>query len=240
MIYINHERKAIFIHIPKTGGSYIGPTLTKYYGFISYLKLIALGRPDHDEVCKTSVCSSVLTGNYLYDNSLFNKTIGLLEYCSTSDYFNSKMNMNEEKWATYTKFCFIRNPYSRVVSGWRHFNTILNKNQTVFEYLSNPDVSDIEYGHIFMSQRRHIQDKSGHGDGICGVDIIGRFEHLEDDLRVILQTIGFQHIVHPVQKVNVSNTSGSDDVSMEIRTIKLVNQLFADDFNAFHYQMISI
>lgn len=234
MIYINHTKKAIFIHIPKTGGSYIGPTLAKYYGFTSYLKLIAFRRPDHDDVCRTADFPCILTGNHLYDNSLFNRSIGILEYCSTSDYFNSKMNMDAEKWATYTKFCFIRNPYSRFVSGWRHFNKILNKNKSMYDYSINTNVSDIEYGHIFMSQKKHIQTK----DGQCGVNIIGRFEHLEDDLREILGLLGFKQILHQVHKVNVSNNTGTDDVTLEIRTIRKVNELFRDDFDAFHYLLI--
>jgi hypothetical protein len=63
MIYINHDVKAIFIHIPKTGGTYIGPTLEKYYGFKSYLKLLQNRRPDHNNVCKSSLFRKVLTGN---------------------------------------------------------------------------------------------------------------------------------------------------------------------------------
>ena len=236
MIYINHEKKAIFIHIPKTGGSYIGPTLAKHYGFTSYLNLIAFRRPDHDELCKTDSYSTTLTGITTYDHSLFNKTIGLLEYCSTSEYFNEKMNMDPDKWKSYTKFCFIRNPYSRVVSGWRHFNAILYKNMPLYEYLHDTNISDIEYGHIYMSQKKHIQNQDGH----CGVDIIGRFEHLEEDLREILNTLGFDRIVHKVRKVNVSNHSGSDDVHMDIRTIQIVNKLFKDDFDTFHYQMINL
>ena len=239
MIYINHEKKAIFIHIPKTGGSYIGPTLVKYYGFISYLPLIHCRRPDHEEVCKTKYYRKVLTGKDKYDNSFFNKTLGLLVYCKTSDYLNKEMNMNKEKWDSYTKFCFVRNPYDRALSGWKHFNIILHLNTTFVDYINKPNIvnniSDIEYGHIFMSQKRQIEDFNG----LCGVDIIGRFEYLEEDLRYILIQLGFQQIVHPIQKVNVSNEEGAEDIIFERKTIRKLNELFADDLEMFHYQKIN-
>ena len=93
MIYINHEKKAIFIHIPKTGGSYIGPTLVRYYGFKSYLAVINTRRPDHNNICKSTQFKKILTNNPLYDNSFLNKTIGILLYCKTSDYFNKYDNL---------------------------------------------------------------------------------------------------------------------------------------------------
>lgn len=240
MIYINHEVKAIFIHIPKTGGTYIGPTLEKYYGFTSYLSLITGRRPDHNTICKSRLFRPVLTGNHLYDSSFFNKVVGLLVYCKTSDYLNREMNMNEEKWKTYTKFCFIRNPYDRALSGWKHFNIVLKLNIDFFNYLNKSNlinsVSDIEYGHIFMSQKRQIEDINGE----CGVDIIGRFEYLEDDLRSILNYLGFNKIIHPIKKLNVSNESGAEDIILERKAVKKLNELFLDDFEMFHYQKMYV
>lgn len=234
MIYINHEKKAIFIHIPKTGGSYIGPTLVKYYGFTSFLSILNNKRPDHDIICKTKYFKKVSTNNHIYDNSFFNKMVGILLYCKTSDYLNEQMNMNTQKWREYTKFCFVRNPYDRVISGWKHFNIIFNRNSNdLHHYLAHfniQNISNIEYGHIFMSQKRQIQDEFGN----CGVDLIGRFEYLENDFCHILNKIGFNNICHVEKKENVSSNKNIY-LNINKNTVKIINELFKDDFESFHY-----
>jgi len=238
MIYINHDKQAIFIHIPKTGGTYIGPTLVKYYGFKSYLPLINKRRPDHHSFCKTSCFKNVKTGNPKYDNSFFNKLVGMLAYSKSSSFLNIKMNMDENKWKIYKKFCFIRNPYSRTLSGWKHCDIILNLNSVFYSYLCKNKyyVSDIEFGHIFMTQFNQIKDI----DGSCGVDLIGKFESLEDDFQIILNEIGFDKILHVPKKENVSNKSGAENIVFEKKTIQKINELFFEDFELFHYKKIIV
>ena len=238
MIYINHNKKAIFIHIPKTGGSYIGPTLVRYYGFTSFLPLINGRRPDHNHICKTHYFKQINTGIKQYDNSFFNKLVGILVYCKTSSFFNSVMKMDEEKWKSYTKFCFIRNPYERALSGWKHINIILNKKMLFYDYISQDKflISDIEYGHVFMDQKTQIQDEQG----TCGVDYIGRFEYLEDDFQYILKQIGFTKILHKPEKVNVSNEEGTANIALDNLTVIKLNEIFFNDFSLFHYKALEI
>jgi hypothetical protein len=240
MIYINHAKKAIYIHIPKTAGTYIGKMLVTHYGFISYLDMLLNKRKDHDIFCKSYRYKKVLTNNTLYDNSYFNKYAGLLTYCKTSKDINKALNMDEEKWETYFKFCFIRNPYDRALSGWKHFDTVFELKGDFYNYISRHPiedaVSDIEYGHIFMSQKRQIEDV----DGTCGVDAIGKFETLEEDFVKILQKMGFHRVLHIPKKINVSNKDNAETILLETKTIKRLNELFEDDLQCFHYKKLNV
>jgi hypothetical protein len=85
-----------------------------------------------------------------------------------------------------------------------------------------------------MSQKTQMQDV----DGSCGVDLIGRFENLEDDFVSILHHIGFSKIVHTPKKENVSNKMGSENYVFEKIVIQKLNALFADDLSLFHYKKI--
>jgi hypothetical protein len=87
-----------------------------------------------------------------------------------------------------------------------------------------------------MSQKQQIQEL----DGTCGIDLIGKFENLEEDFRFILNDIGFDNIIHIPKKVNVSNEDGSDTILLERKTVQKLNELFKDDLELFHYTKINV
>jgi hypothetical protein len=236
MIYINHDKKALFLHIPKTAGSYVAKQLVEFYGFTIYKDILHKKRPDHDLVCKTSQFKHPSIPVKPYDNKFFNKLLGILVYCRTSDHINRMCNMDEEKWNSYTKFCFIRNPYDRAISAWSHINLNFKTGIPFNAYLAQDPtiVSDIEYGHIFMSQKRHMQNT----DGTCGVDLIGRFEYLEEDFINILKTLGFDEIKHTPKKINFTKKYSDGKITLNLDAIRKINKLFPDDLNSFHYKTI--
>jgi hypothetical protein len=218
MCSINHDKKSIFIHIPKNGGSYIAEILSRYYGFTNYY----LQRPDHKKFCLTQKNDTSVDKHE-------NKFHGTLIYYKTSSYINYLINMDEEKWNSYTIFTFVRNPFDRMVSGWNY----INKYNIPFEryiHLHYNQVNSYDYWHTFMSQTRHLIDI----DGKINIHFIGKVETLEDDLKKILNNIGFQNIVHTPY---IKNKKLHENYQTYYTNQSLYNKVFSlmeQDFKNFY------
>jgi len=243
MCSINHEKKAIFIHIPKTAGSYLAEVLQKNYGFTNYY----LQRPDHKQFCFQ---------NYI-DNSVKyheNKIHGTIVYYKTSKHLNRIMGMNDEKWNTYHKFCFVRNPFDRTVSGWNYCNNRSKYNIDFDKFINfDFDTNSFDYWHTFMPQYRHIVNEKGENF----IDFIGYFENIEEDLKVVLNKLNLKITHKPFIKnkskhdnylkyymkdnsVN-ADKNNAKDVDLKVNNsnneelIEKVIKICNEDFNNFNY-----
>jgi hypothetical protein len=218
MCSINHNKKALFIHIPKNGGSYISNILEKYYGFKSYY----LHRPDHKLFCG------------LYDESVDkheNKIHGTLMYYKTSAYLNKLMKMDEEKWNTYFIFTFLRNPYDRIVSGWNY----INKYNISFNKYLNIGINSncYDYWHVFMPQARHLIGNNGK----ININYFGKFENIEQDLDIILKKIEINYIIHvPYLKNEKKHKNYKTYYDQE--SLNKVNELMKEDFELLNFTKI--
>ena len=222
MCSINHDLKTVFIHVHKTGGTYLSYMLHKYYGFKNYY----LRRPDHDTFCQ----NKKKTTKYInYEN----RVIGVLKYYKTSSHLNKKMNMTPQKWNSYYKFCFIRNPYDKIVSAWNH----VNRFKIPFNnYLNLINIcNDVEYMHMFMPQVKNIVNEKG----LIDINFIGKFENLEEDFQTILKNIGIKNIIHDVKKQMNKREHLDFYKYYDQDTLNKVNFLLLEDFKKLNYPMIT-
>lgn len=223
MCSINHDKKVAFFHIMKNCGIFIRENLKKYYDFENFLCV----RDDHITFSKTNVelnKKKQLT---------FCSNMGVFQYYSTSKLITDMMDMDENSWKTYYKFCFCRNPYDRVVSAYNYIMETERLNIDFDKYLLMKDiVTENEYSHVFLPQKAHVIDS----DGNCVMNFIGRFENFEEDFEKILNTIGINEIIHDRKPKN-KREHGNYKKYYTNDILKIVNEMFKEDFEFFNYKM---
>ncbi len=229
MIAINDELEAIYVHIPKNGGTYVKNVLEHCYNF----KLILFNDLGSESNSRD------FASYHIKQNG------GLVKYILKLLINNESLNgLTLEKWNKYTKFTCIRNPYDRFVSSWNYlrYNKMKGKNipfkmsLTNF-FLNKHSINNYAYMHGFISQYDNITDSNGN---IC-IDYVCNFENFNEELINMLFTLGIKEIKHgDLIKDNIILNESKDKKPYteyyDNLLVSYINQYFSNDFKYFEFK----
>ena len=232
MCSIHHELKAIYIQIPKTGGSYIHNVLRDCYNFQTY----RYTRKDHKEYVGEDAVKDDERGCSKIYGFVNTRKTGILHYFKTSSELYQLSGITEEQWNTYTKFTFIRNPYDKFISAWKFIDKVKPINQSLLEFLQSKEQCDNSvYSHSFIPQSVHLMDERGE----IHMDYFGRFENLNEDLIYILRKLGVPKITHHnLLLENIKfNQSSKKNYALHYtnETLEQINKCFDIDFSILNF-----
>jgi hypothetical protein len=138
--------------------------------------------------------------------------------------------------ASYFKFCFVRNPWERLVSYYQYFKPDKNfkliwvtgawENRLSFTGFVE---SLLTRSYPFLHQRHFALGKNG----VAPMDYVGRYETLEDDWRQICAKL---NIEAALPWVNRSRRRFPYQIFYNDRTRKIVAEVFAKDVRLADYR----
>jgi hypothetical protein len=216
---ISHQYKCIFIHIPKTAGTSIEQKL----GHFQELKR---GVQDHRSISEIEPVSLVdLTRACVgLDPSSLIRLLKKLLKDNLTNY--------SQRYDTYFKFSFVRNPWARVFSWYknvmrdehhkRRFG--VNEHCTFKEFITN----HLDQGEL-KPQLHWLIDKKGN----MPFDFIGRFENLANDFSYVADKIGLKNKTLP-KLVSGDGKSYTDVYEPEM--IDIVSKKYKDEIDLFKFE----
>ena len=164
-----------------------------------------------------------------------------------------KATQYAEHFDHYFKFTFVRNPYDRLYSGYMQ-DRFAAANYAEWTEVKKP-IFDVIGDDFNRYVREYVAAQSGEhawdyvcfwpmaafatDDGKFCIDWFGRAETVDADLAVLSQKLGMP--IHKEKDMNVRvKATGQLKylAQFERSTVELVNELYANDFDLFGYQML--
>ena len=110
------------------------------------------------------------------------------------DYRIPKDMVNNLLWEKYFVFCFVRNPFERLVSLYKYHTSDVYCWQNGVLYLENPNLQNMEFEDYFYTYRHSPELQAQinyihHKYSPYPIDYIGRFEDLIEDFNVLIRSI---------------------------------------------------
>jgi hypothetical protein len=249
MIYINHELKALYFHIPKCGGTNIKRLLTNKYGFICIPDIYnKKRRPDHQRE---------FAGND-YNLDLPNLSVtsirkkGVLRYFIDNKETNELLGLDDEKWSSYFKFTFIRDPYKKFLSAFKYLKLNHNTVPTHCEQYCYANlraffdfrtmINNYGYFHSYITQNDHLMDTKLQ----VNMNFLGNIDNYDSDMAAIFKIIGIDSSL-PVNNIDENGEPFIHNLNIDYKketfyeaynqeTLDLVTEAVSIDFDLLGFQ----
>lgn len=226
---------SLFIHIPKTAGMTIYTSvldLDRSFGWF-------LGDPTKKgsdvELKKMKTSRGVMLGHISYKEALKEKILN-------EDFFNHSF-----------KYCFVRNPYARLVSLYKYHNIKIKLNLLFDEFVELlyqeyklnriPPVGLYNIKSFDKKSKLYHKEVSGNQynqmiDWIpCNIGYIGRVEQFDDDMNHILRILGYHGPPYISPKINTTKEDDYVQYYIHKKTKDYVSELYKDDIHRFGYEL---
>ncbi len=154
---------------------------------------------------------------------------------------SSKLAYNSRRYSEHLKFAFVRNPWDRLLSGWKNKIRGQNKLQNIItteqhEQFQSFDVfADYICCQDLASFNNHFRLQC-HNIKYDALDILGRFENFNNDMKYILVQAGISEPTEIPHKNKSKNIKLSDFREYySYKTKDLVERAYKEDINMFGY-----
>ncbi len=210
---ISHDKKCIFIHIPKCGGTSVEDVIWPK----------DQGRTEQD------LWMGFVTR---FENKY--QTGGLQHLLA----WQVRDEVGRDVFGAYYKFAFVRNPWDRIVSQFSY----MQQRPDLMDYLGMTSETEFKSylelirlkEHVqWMPQVRFLLDH----DGSILVDRIGRLEVFDYDCAQIFADLGLK-FGHLPGHVNQSKRQAFQYYYSDSEAIESVADMFAEDINFLGYQFV--
>jgi Sulfotransferase family len=222
MTIISNSRNFLFVHVPKTAGTSVTHLLSSYTRWND----IELGGTQFGEQVA----------------DLYRIRFGIGKHTKIS---RIREIVGDETFRKLFKFGFVRNPYARIFSAYRHLKR--------WRAWGGSEIMDSFSSFDEFIQSRFFQETSGpddlfepqfrwlcQGSGPVLVDYIGKVESLSDSVSHIFEKLAVQYDEAAVPLKNQSGDPNEFRSVYSSRAIEIVVERYERDFELFTYDKTNL
>jgi len=138
-----------------------------------------------------------------------------------------------EVWSEFFTFCFVRNPWDKMVSSWAYHTS---ENYNGVETRAVPGIKEMSFhDYVYATSHRYYWRQQTsylkHPKTGVPIDFVGRFERFEQDVRDLCRRLGLQREIPHMNRSE--HTSYSDYYDAGLRDV--VASRFSEDIALLGY-----